>query len=127
VADLHEVVDAVWNGPVDARPWGWYAILGQPEDEQIAAVKVLRVDAGQMLSLQTHELRRERWIPVTPGLGAIIGDEEILLEVGTAYEVPAGVPHRLFSIGVFGGTVIELMYGTYDENDIVRLHDTYNR
>jgi mannose-6-phosphate isomerase len=119
VADLHAVTDV--------RPWGSFVLLGVPDEEPIAAVKVLNVDPGQRLSLQTHELRRERWIPTSPGLGAVIGEHDFLLEVGITYEVPVGVPHRLYDKGGAGGTVIEIMFGVYDENDIKRLQDSYGR
>jgi len=126
MADLHAVSPAT---PIvlSHRPWGWYTVLGEPDDDPIAAVKILRVDPGQMLSLQTHELRRERWIPINNGLGAIIGDEEIALKAQCIYEIPAGVQHRLFDKSGLGGSVIEVMYGIYDENDITRLKDMYVR
>ena len=122
MADLHTV-----NPSVDIRPWGWFTLLGEPDHDPIAAVKTLHVEPGGVLSLQTHQLRRERWIPLTLGLGAVIGDQEIELLVDHAYEVPIGVPHRLFDIRGTGGTVVEIMYGTYDEDDIIRLSDMYER
>jgi mannose-6-phosphate isomerase len=122
VADLQAL-----NPAVDIRPWGWFTVLGEPDHDPIAAVKILHVEPGQMLSLQTHQLRRERWIPTTQGLGAVIGDQEIELLLGHSYEVPIGVPHRLFDVRGSGGSVIEIMYGTYDEDDIIRLNDMYQR
>jgi mannose-6-phosphate isomerase-like protein (cupin superfamily) len=131
MADLHAVdppirdVEEVLT--YATRPWGWYAVLGEPDEDPIAAVKLLRVAPGEMLSLQTHRLRRERWMPVTYGLGAIIGDRKLELLPGRTYEIGIGVPHRLFDISGSGGTVTEIMYGTYDENDITRLKDRYHR
>jgi mannose-6-phosphate isomerase-like protein (cupin superfamily) len=133
MADLHTVDDATGRLSVveaivpETRPWGWYAVLGEPDHHPIAAVKVLHVEPGGMLSLQTHEQRRERWLPITEGLGAIIGDKRIELLPGHTYEIDIGIPHRLFDIGGSGGSVIETMYGTYDEDDIIRLSDQYNR
>lgn len=126
MADLHATNPAAPLSMED-RPWGWYAVLGEPDHDPIAAVKILRVAPGEMLSLQTHRLRRERWMPLMPGLGAIIGDQEIELEFGFTYEIGLGVPHRLFDMGGSGGSVIETMYGTYDESDILRLEDRYHR
>jgi mannose-6-phosphate isomerase-like protein (cupin superfamily) len=132
MADLHPVSPTVRTRITEAlepefRPWGWYAILAEPDNDPIVAVKLLSVAPGQMLSLQTHRLRRERWMPVTPGLGAIIGDQEIALQVGFTYEIQIGVPHRLFDVQGSGGSVVETMYGSYDENDINRLSDMYER
>lgn len=131
MADLHTVspeahdVEAALSP--DFRPWGWYAVLGEPDHEPIAAVKLLRVEPGGMLSLQTHQLRRERWMPVTPGLGAIIGEQTFELQIGCVYDIGVGVPHRLFDMAGSGGSVVETMYGTYDEDDIIRLKDEYHR
>lgn len=129
MADLHEVSDRpdTWCRVTETRPWGWFAVLGEPDDEPIACVKMLHVEPGGVLSLQTHDLRRERWVPISRGLGAVIGDKEMELTVGNVYEVPVGAPHRLFDMGGTGGTVIEIMYGKYDEDDIVRLSDKYDR
>jgi len=134
MAGLHRVNPVTLEGreieePIEwiVRPWGWYGVLGEPEHEPIAAVKILYVEPGQALSLQTHALRRERWSPVTPGLRAIIGNEALELLVGHTYEIGIGVPHRLFTSSDVGGSVVETMYGTYDENDITRLSDNYNR
>lgn len=129
MADLHGVSTREVLEPIDwaVRPWGRYGVLAEPDCDLIAAVKVLHVEPGHKLSLQTHALRRERWTPVTPGLGAIIGDQAYELVVGHTYEIGVGVPHRLFTIGESAGTVVETMYGTYDENDIIRLSDIYQR
>jgi mannose-6-phosphate isomerase-like protein (cupin superfamily) len=131
MADLHAVspVARAVEEPIapEYRPWGWYAVLAEPDDEPIVAVKILQVDPGQMLSLQTHRLRRERWMPITSGLGAVIGDQKIELLLGHTYEIQTGVPHRLFDMGGSGGSVVETMYGTYDEDDIIRLNDMYDR
>jgi len=111
----------------DTRPWGNYVVLGEPDHDPIAAVKILTVEPGGMLSLQTHRLRRERWVPISTGLGAIIGDQEYPLLLGHTYEIDIGVPHRLFDLEGSGGSVVETMYGTYDEADIIRLSDRYDR
>jgi len=131
MAGLHRVTLATREveEPIEwiVRPWGWYGVLGEPDYDAIAAVKILHVEPGQALSLQTHARRRERWTPVTPGLRAIIGDEALELVVGRTYEIGVGVPHRLFTNSDTAGTVVETMYGTYDENDITRLSDRYQR
>ena len=128
MADLYTVSDEVGvQTPSSVRPWGWYTVLGEPDHEPVAAVKLLWVEPGEMLSLQTHRLRRERWIPISYGLGAVIGDQEIELMRGRAYVINMGVPHRLFDMRGSGGNVIEVMYGTYDEDDIIRLNDIYDR
>lgn len=132
MADLHAAADLSAASVErtllpEVRPWGSYLVLGEPDHTPIAAVKILQVGPNEMLSLQTHRLRRERWVPLTPGLGALIGSREYELQVGCAYEIEIGVPHRLYDRAGSGGSVIETMYGTYDETDIVRLSDIYHR
>ena len=131
MADLHSVnlTAREVQEPIEwvVRPWGWFGVLAVPDHAPIAAVKLLYVEPGEALSLQTHAVRREGWTPVTPGLRAIIGDEAMELLVGHTYEIGVGVPHRLFTNSDVGGSVVETMYGIYDENDITRLSDNYHR
>lgn len=109
------------------RPWGWYSVVGEPDERPIAAVKTIVVQPGHALSLQTHRRRAERWTPLTNGLGAVIGDEEVELLTGQVYDIGIGVRHRLLDLAGAGGVVLELMYGEYDESDIVRHADRYQR
>lgn len=109
------------------KPWGWYTVVGLADERPIAAVKTIVVEPGQALSLQTHSLRTERWLPLSFGLAAMIGGERHELLPNHVYDIGIGVPHRLFDECGTGGSVLEVMYGHYDEDDIVRLADRYQR
>lgn len=92
-----------------------------------AAVKILTVNPGSRLSLQTHQLRSEEWTPVSPGLKAQIGDEVVELTQFCTYRIPVGVVHRIINDSTEVGHIVEVLYGVYDEDDIERLEDDYGR
>ena len=92
-----------------------------------AAVKILTVNPGSRLSLQTHQLRSEEWTAVSPGLKAQIGDEIIELTPFCTYRIPVGTVHRIINDSMEVGHIVELLFGVYDEEDIERLEDDYGR
>ena len=108
------------------RPWGGYQILAGGNDGP-AAVKILTVNPGSRLSLQTHQLRSEEWTAVSPGLKAQIGDEIIELTPFCTYRIPVGTVHRIINDSMEVGHIVELLFGVYDEEDIERLEDDYGR
>ena len=112
----------------DERPWGGYTVLADlTNGEAPVAVKILTVSPGQRLSLQTHALRREEWTALNPGLRAIIGDDDIELVPFLTYSIALRTPHRVMNTGDAEGRVLEVLFGEYREDDIVRLDDDYNR
>jgi len=89
-------------------------------------VKIITVKPGESLSLQYHTKREEYW-HVLSGYGiAEIGKEKIPLEANTTCSVPMQVHHRVTG-GKTDLVFIELSFGEFDENDIVRLEDKYGR
>lgn len=105
------------------RPWGEYQVLG----ENPVCVKVITVNAHSRLSLQVHEHRSEIWFALESGLTAVVGDNLVALEPLQRIRVGQGEKHRLINDTDKPLQVIELMYGVYDENDIFRLEDDYDR
>ena len=108
---------------VSRRPWGNFRQFSLNEP---TTVKVITVEAGQQLSLQTHELRDELWIVLDDGIRVQVGDDVIDAAVGDEYVIPRGTKHRLSSRGPTG-RILEVAFGKFDEDDIVRLEDVYNR
>jgi mannose-6-phosphate isomerase len=110
------------------RPWGNFRVLADAANGPTPiAVKILTVTPGQRLSLQTHELRSEEWTPITHGLQAQIGDEIYDLLPFVTYRVETGQVHRIINPGHETGRIVEVMFGEYKEEDIVRLEDDYQR
>lgn len=106
------------------KPWGAY------EDHYRSAncvFKVITVNPGQRLSLQSHALRSETWACLSGLGGAAIGNRVQPLQPGSKVEICCGVVHRLFNTGDEPLVVAELQTGQCDEGDIVRLEDDYGR
>lgn len=116
----------------EQRPWGtWRIILDTPE----TTVKVITIEPGQMLSLQSHQLRSETWHVVQ---GEVIvycsGTDTVMMQPGTAwlgvdhtYHIPRNIKHRLINPSEHPAVIIETIKGVYDEEDIIRYQDSYGR
>ncbi len=107
------------------RPWGNYRILS---DTPHYKCKQLQILPGQRLSLQLHHHREEYWI-ITQGKGLLrIGDEERIIQKGETVHIPVETKHRLENTGESVLELIEVQLGSsFDENDIVRFDDDYQR
>lgn len=111
------------NRDHEDRPWGSFDRLTLEEG---TTIKFLDVLPGKRLSDQRHERRDEVWI-VLEGSGSVIldGEERVLLK-GDELEVPKGTWHRLVG-GDQGLRVLEIAFGSFDENDIERREDDFGR
>ena len=107
------------------RPWGSYRIL--EDQEQPVCVKIITVNPGSRLSLQKHMLRSERWFPIDEGLIVEVDGQTMSLMVGESVFVAASMVHRISNLTDRPIRLVELMYGAYDEEDIERLEDDYDR
>ncbi len=108
---------------IDIRPWGQFK---QYTLNEKTTVKIISVKAGEALSLQYHAKRKELWV-VLSGAGTMqIGDKTISAKKGDEFVVEPGVRHRI-SGGADELEFLEIAFGDFDENDIVRLEDKYGR
>ena len=90
------------------------------------AVKNIFIDPNEEISLQYHNKRSEYW-KITKGAGkVIIGNKEIKARIDSCFFVRKKEIHKIIS-GKTGITILEISFGDYDENDVVRLQDKYNR
>lgn len=108
---------------MEERPWGNYIIEKTADDHQI---KTIYVNAGNRISLQTHNFRSEHWFCIS-GRGKLTYDTaEFDFGPGDSIDIPAGTAHRIAAKSNL--TFIEIQTGTYfGEDDIIRLQDDYNR
>lgn len=107
------------------RPWGSADAIGEGERYQ---VNRLIIKPGGSQSLQMHQQRAEHWV-VVRGKAEITCDQEVfeLVENQSTY-IPVGTPHRIHNPGDTPLEIIEIQSGTQiQEDDIVRLEDTYGR
>jgi mannose-1-phosphate guanylyltransferase/mannose-6-phosphate isomerase len=107
------------------RPWGWYDSVDSGERFR---VKRIVVNPGARLSLQKHYHRAEHWVVVRGTAEVSHGDKVFLLSENESTYIPLGHVHRLTNPGKVPLEIIEVQSGSYlDEDDIVRLEDTYGR
>ena len=106
-----------------SRPWGSFEQFTHNES---STVKLLYVNKGQRLSLQSHSHRDEFWKIISGTPFVEIGDEKVTAKVGDEFTAKAGVSHRI-SAPTNDVVFMEIATGDFDENDEVRLEDDYNR
>lgn len=117
-----QLLDRVTAVTTLARPWGFFQKL---VENAPVSVKVITVEPGHRLSLQTHEQRDEMWLVLDVPMTVTVDDREWRAEVGELVWVPAQAPHRMSNDGTTRARVVEVAFGEFDEDDIVRLQDDY--
>lgn len=105
------------------RPWGSFDMFTHNEP---STVKLIYVKEGEILSLQYHKKRQEFWRVISGNPDLTIGEEVKTANPGDEFMILEGVKHRISAPN--GEVVIlEISKGDFDEDDIVRLEDKYNR
>lgn len=129
-ADLSYDFESLDTGIVDyeiyQRPWGFYKTTVLNDYFQS---KIIVVNPGGKLSLQSHEHREEHWI-VVHGDGKVQLDKSTRnVSCGDEIYIPIGCKHRLENIGDHESLIItEVQIGDYlGEDDIKRYDDIYGR
>ncbi len=108
----------------EERPWGNFR---QFVKDAPCTVKIITVNPGAMLSLQSHEGRAEFW-HVLGGEGIVeIDGTKSDVRKGDEYSIPQGAKHRLGAAEGSALEVLEIATGHFDESDIVRYEDRYGR
>lgn len=108
---------------IEERPWGSFEQFCKNE---MATVKELQVNPNEELSLQYHHKRDEFW-KVMDGTGSIvIGNDTKTGKKGDEFFIPRETNHQIKTADSFI-TVLEISFGDFDEDDIVRLKDKYKR
>jgi mannose-6-phosphate isomerase-like protein (cupin superfamily) len=107
----------------EQRPWGNFV---QFTNGQKSTIKIITVEPRQALSLQLHHHRDEFWKVIDGKARVIIGDDVRQAGEGDEFYIKRNQKHRVETDG-FKIKVLEISFGDFDENDIVRLEDRYNR
>lgn len=116
-------MEGLANYEKENRPWGNFERFTLNEK---TTVKIITVNAGESISLQTHEHRDEFW-RVLKGSGVIrVGDKDNDAKVGDMFFTPRHSEHRILG-GSDGLVCLEIAFGDFDEGDIKRLEDRYGR
>ena len=108
----------------DERPWGFFEQFTHGES---TTVKIIVVRAGEALSLQSHEKRDEFW-RVLDGEGTIlVGDTYTQARAGDEFFIPRNTKHRAEGSATKNLRFLEIAFGEFAEDDIVRYEDKYRR
>lgn len=111
------------NSETTKRPWGSFTRF---TNNELSTVKLLNVNKGEQLSLQYHTKREEFWKIISGNPQIVIGDETFEAKEGDEFVVAVNTKHRI-SAPNDNIVILEISKGEFDEDDIVRLEDKYNR
>lgn len=106
------------------RPWGSFQQYCLNRD---VTVKIIKVEPGQALSVQKHYHRDELWVILDEGLVGKLGDNQKGFLVGEEVFIERGTIHSIENRGLYPARFLEISFGKFDENDIVRISDKYGR
>ena len=115
------------GGPPSVRvdkPWGRFE---QYAHNVPCTVKIITVEPGGTLSRQYHHGRDELWVVLDPGARVELGEKVLHPAPEEKLFIPRGTIHRLSCDGERPVRILEVSFGEFDEDDIVRLEDVYGR
>lgn len=107
----------------EERPWGNFERFTLNE---ISTVKILIVNPNEELSLQFHHNREEFWRVLHGTATFIIGIKTIIGKNGDEFFIPKETLNQIKTADS-SVSILEIAFGNFDENDIVRIKDKYNR
>ena len=107
------------------KPWGSYNTFEKDKDY---LVKIIMVNPGEELSLQSHQHRSEYWLIIS-GIATVECDgKNSRLKRNESILIPQGSKHRLSNNNKETLKVLEVQHGDIlRESDIIRYQDKYNR
>ncbi len=111
------------NRDHENRPWGSFDRFTLNE---ISTVKIMRLNSGEQLSLQTHTKRSEFWYVLSGSGEVTIGTEILQATIGGEFSIPTHTPHRA-KASAEGLVFLEVALGEFVEHDEERLEDVYGR
>lgn len=107
------------------RPWGFYTVIAQGKGFQS---KIIHVNQGQKLSVQSHNFRSEHWVVLTGTAKVILEGKDMILSPGHSVDIPVKAIHSLQNPFNEDLEIIEVQKGDLlIEEDIIRYEDMYGR
>ena len=106
------------------KPWGRFE---QYTHNLPCTVKIITVVPGGALSRQYHKKRDELWVVLDEGACVELDGEVLYPGVEEKLFIPRETVHRLSSVGEERLRILEISFGEFEEDDIVRLEDIYGR
>lgn len=107
------------------RPWGFYTVIAQGQG---FLTKIIHVNQGQKLSVQSHNFRSEHWVVLSGTAKVVLEGKELILSPGHSIDIPLKAIHSLQNPYSEDVEVIEVQKGDpLIEEDIIRYEDMYGR
>lgn len=107
------------------RPWGYYTVLAQGEG---FLTKMIQVNPGQKLSVQSHNHRSEHWVVLSGTAKVVLEGKEHILSPGHSVDIAVKAIHSLQNPFEETLQIIEVQKGDLlIEEDIIRYEDMYGR
>ena len=107
------------------RPWGYYTVLAEGKG---FLTKMIQVNPGQKLSVQSHNHRSEHWVVLEGMAKVLLEGKEHILSPGHSIDIDIKEIHSLQNPYKDVLKIIEVQKGDLlVEEDIVRYEDMYGR
>ena len=107
------------------RPWGYYTVLGEGKG---FLTKMIQVNPGQKLSVQSHNHRSEHWVVLEGTAKVVLEGKEHILTPGHSVDIAVKEIHSLQNPFDEVLKIVEVQKGDIlIEEDIVRYEDMYGR
>lgn len=107
------------------RPWGFYTVIAQGKGFQ---TKLIHVNTGQKLSVQSHNHRSEHWVVLSGMAKVVLEGNDHILSPGHSIDIAVKAIHSLQNPYDEAVEIIEVQKGDIlSEDDIVRYEDMYGR
>ena len=107
------------------RPWGFYTVMAQGNG---FLTKLIHVNQGQKLSVQSHNYRSEHWVVLSGTAKVVLEGKDIILSPGHSVDIPLKAIHSLQNPYNEDLEIIEVQKGSpLIEEDIIRYEDMYGR
>ena len=131
--DVKKIFDTLKNQNDDTckvhktvyRPWGYYTVLGEGKG---FLTKMIQVNPGQKLSVQSHNHRSEHWVVLEGTAKVVLEGKEHILTPGHSVDIAVKEIHSLQNPFDEVLKIVEVQKGDIlIEEDIVRYEDMYGR
>lgn len=107
------------------RPWGFYTVIAEGKG---FISKIIHVNPGQQLSVQSHNYRSEHWVVLTGTAKVVLESKEHILSPGHSIDIAVKEIHSLQNPFKEDLEIIEVQKGDIlSEDDIIRYEDIYGR
>ena len=105
------------------RPWGQFDQFTQNEN---TTVKIISINKESSLSLQYHNDRTEFWHILSGNPIVTIGENKINAKPGDEFSIAEKEMHQIEATDK-AVQFLEIAFGDFNEDDIVRIKDKYGR